>query len=59
MKRFAFALAATFVLALAGPALADPIIIKAAQIARAGLSHVAERCRILPLSARSQGKEPN
>ena len=28
MKRFAFALAATFVLALAGPALADPIIIK-------------------------------
>src|SRR6202041_1000338 len=28
MKRFAFALAATFVLALAGPAVADPIIIK-------------------------------
>src|ERR1700676_4881732 len=28
MKRFAFALAATFVLAVAGPALADPIIIK-------------------------------
>src|SRR6201997_1068450 len=28
MKRFAFALAATLVLALAGPALADPIIIK-------------------------------
>src|SRR5208282_5921794 len=28
MKRFAFALAATFILALAGPALADPIIIK-------------------------------
>jgi C4-dicarboxylate-binding protein DctP len=28
MKRFAFALAATFVLALAGPALADPIIVK-------------------------------
>src|ERR1700692_3309375 len=28
MKRFAFALAATFVLALSGPALVDPIIVK-------------------------------